>query len=617
MQFDELSRRLKGIEEASIKGSPIRKLYRLIFMPEIWQEAYARIYANKGVITKGINNNTLDGFSMKRVENILQVIRKAKYRFKPVRRVYIPKRTGNKKRPIGIPTGDDKLIQEVARILLERIYEPIFSDKSHGFRPNRSCHTALEQIRKTWKGVKWFIEIDIKGFFDNMDHEIMDKLLAKKIEDKCLINLIQGMLRAGYLENWRYHQTYSGTPQGGIISPVLSNIYLHELDIFMESLTEEFSAGKRRPENPEYKKLGKRRNYLRTKIRKEGKTPELMNEFREIGKTMRNLPSKETHSDHFKRLRYCRYADDFVIGITGTKEDAKEIMQEVVTFLNESLKLQVAEGKSSIKSAKEGITFLSYHIHTWRTDKVVKTKIRGTHTTIRTVAEHISLQVPEIKVMQFCQKYGYGIWNTREHCHRPELLRRSDMEIIMTYNAELMGITNYYCLADDVKRKLGKLQYIANYSLLKTLANKHKTKKSEILKRLKQGKELIYRYEVKGEVKELRVFKLKHMTRKVNNWEADEIPNTLCLASPRSEIVKRLEARECEYCGRSDLPIESHHVKKLKDLKDKPHLAYWQKVMIARNRKTMIICIECHDLLHAGKLPYSRFDSKGINRKAV
>jgi len=340
------------------------------------------------------------------------------------------------------------------------------------------------------------------------------------------------------LEDWRYHQTYSGTPQGGIISPILSNIYLHELDTFMKSLTEEFNAGKRRPENPEYKRLGKRRNYLRAKINEEGKTPELMDEFRKIGETMRSLPSKETHGDHFKRLRYCRYADDFAIGITGTKEDAEEIMQKVVTFLGRNLKLQIAEGKSSIKSAREGITFLSYHIRTWRTDKVVKTKIRGAHTTIRTVAEHISLQVPEARIMQFCQKYRYGDWNTGKYHHRPGLLRRSDAEIIMTYNAELMGITNYYCLADDVKGKLGKLQYIANYSLLKTLANKHKTRKSEILKRLKQGSELIYRYEVKGKEKELKVFKLKHMTKKPNNWGIDEIPDTFCLASPRSEMVR-------------------------------------------------------------------------------
>lgn len=612
MQFDELSRRLKGIEEASKKGSPIRKLHRLIFMPEIWQEAYANIYANKGAITKGINDNTLDGFSMKRVEGILQAIGKAKYRFTPVRRVYIPKRTGNKKRPLGLPAGDDKLVQEVTRIILERIYEPIFSDKSHGFRPNRSCHTALEQVRKNWKGVKWFIEIDIKGFFDNLTHDTMVELLSKKVDDKCLTNLIRGMLKAGYFENWKYHQTYSGVPQGGIISPILSNIYLHELDTFVESSIREFNVGKRRPENPEYQKLGRKRNYLRNKISKKGKIPELMNEFQKIGSLMRELPSKETHGDKYKRLKYCRYADDFILGVTGTKEDAKEIMQKIVEFLDKELNLQISEEKSKIVSAKKGVNFLSYHVHTWRTDKVLKTKIRGTHTSRRTVTEHISLQVPEVKVRQFCQKYGYGDWNKTKPYHRPELLRQSDAEIIMTYNAELRGSANYYCLADDVKSKLSKLLYLANYSLLKTLANKHKTRKTEILKKLRKGNELIYRYKAGNKEKELKVFKLKHMTKKLNNWNPDEIPNTLVLASSKSELVKRLNGKECEYCGRDDLPRESHHVKKLKDLKDKPHLEFWEKIMIARNRRTMVICEECHDLLHAGKLPDKRFNSKWV-----
>lgn len=393
-------------------------------------------------------------------------------------------------------------------------------------------------------------------------------------------------------------------------SPILSNIYLHELDTFVENLTKEFNVGKRRPENPEYKKLGRRRNYLRTKISKEGKTPELMNEFLQIGKRMREMPSKETHGNKFFRLKYIRYADDFVLGITGTKEDAREVMRKVTEFLSKKLSLTISKEKSKIVSAKKGINFLSYHVHTWRSDKVLKTKIRGTHTSIRTVTEHISLQVPQVKISQFCQKYGYGDWNRTKPSHRPELLRLSDAEIIMTYNAELRGISNYYCLADDVKRKLAKLQYIANYSLLKTLANKHKTKKTQILRKLKQGNELIYRYEAKGKVKELKVFKLKHMIKSLKNWDSDEIPNTLFLKSPRSELVKRLNATKCEYCGRSDLPRESHHVKKLKDLRNKPNLQYWQKVMVARNRKTMILCIECQDLLHAGKLPDTRYNSK-------
>jgi RNA-directed DNA polymerase len=602
MQFDFLSKRLKGIEEASIKGSPIRKLHRLIFMPEIWQEAYANIYANKGAITKGINENTLDGFSMKRVEGILQKIRKAKYRFTPVRRAYIPKRNDKrKKRPLGLPTGDDKLLQEVTRIILQRAYEPIFSQHSHGFRPRKSCHTALEQVRKTWKGVKWFIEIDIKGFFDNMNHDIMIELLKKKVDDKCLINLIKGMLKAGYLEEWKYYPTYSGVPQGGIISPLLSNIYLHETDKLVENLMTEFNKSKRRPPNPEYKRLDNRRYKLRKKIKKEGRKPELIEEWKQIGKMMREIPSQKVSGDEYKRLKYCRYADDFILGITGTKADAKEIMQKVVAFLHDELSLQISEKKSGIKLAKKGISFLSYHIHRWRSDKTIRTKVKKAYTTKRTVNEHIRLQVPQEKVKQFCSKYGYGDWYQNKPKHRPALLRSSDAEIVMTYNGELRGLANYYCLADNVKVKLKKLEYLAHYSLFKTVAGKRKTKIGKILKKLKRGNEFIYRYKVQGKAKELKVFKLKHMSKKPKDWNVDYIPNTLWLTTSRSELTKRLNQKECEYCGRKDSEKESHHVKKLKDLRGRPNLQLWQKVMIARNRKTMIICCECPEIPHVEK----------------
>jgi RNA-directed DNA polymerase len=223
MQFDRLNRKLEGITDASIKGNRVKDLFQLMTNnKEIWFEAYANIYSNKGAITKGVNDNTLDGFSEERIEGIMEQLKQKRYRFTPAKRVYIPKRNSRKKRPLGVPTGDDKLVQEVVRILLERIYEPIFSEHSHGFRPNRSCHTALEHIRKKWTAIKWFIEFDIKSFFDSMSHEVMISLLEKKIDDKQFIKLIRCMLKAGYLEEWKYYPTYSGTPQGGIVSPILT-----------------------------------------------------------------------------------------------------------------------------------------------------------------------------------------------------------------------------------------------------------------------------------------------------------------------------------------------------------------------------------------------------------
>lgn len=607
MQFDRLSRRLEGISNASLKGYPIRNLYRLMYMPEIWYEAYANIYSNEGAITKGVNENTLDGFSRERVERIITALREEKYRFTPVRRVYIPKRTGNKQRPLGVPTGDDKLLQEVSRIILERIYEPIFSGNSHGFRPGRSCHTALEQIRQHWTGIKWFIEFDIEGFFSNMDHEIMVKLLEKKIDDRRFIKLIKSMLKAGYLEDWTYHPTYSGTPQGGITSAILSNVYLHELDTFAKKLERTFTKGKGRRANPEYTSLARQKRDIRREIDQTGKRPELIKRLKELDRASKKLPPKDFYDESYRRLRYCRYADDLILGIIGTKDEARKIMEDIKSFLAAELNLRTANDKTGITSGREGVQFLSYYIPMYSTDKIVRGKVKGRYMKRRTVSNRVALRVPEGKAQEFCQRYGYGNWQTQRPVHRPQLYQSSDVEVISTYNAELRGLANYYCLAGDVKAKLGKLEYMSNYSLFHTLAAIHKTKKPRILGKLKRGNEYVCRYEVKGEHREIKVFRLKHMDKRPKAWNVDEMPNTLCLTSPRSELVKRLNYGICEYCGRTDQSLESHHVRKVRALRKRPNLKIWEEIMVARNRKTLVICSECHDLLHAGKLPDSRY----------
>lgn len=606
MQFDRLNKRLEGISDASIKGYPIRNLYRLMYMPEIWQEAYARIYSNKGAVTEGVNQNTLDGFSLERVERIIRSLKEEKYRFSPARRTYIPKRSGSKLRPLGIPTGDDKLVQEVVRILLERIYEPIFSEDSHGFRPNKSCHTALEQIQRGWSGIKWFVEFDIKGFYDNMDHEIMIQLLEKRIDDRRFIKLIGNMLKAGYLEDWKYHPTYSGTPQGGVISPILSNIYLHELDTFVTRLSRQFTKGKRRKINPEYKQVTRQMIHTRKETDLSGKTPELVARLKTLDRIQKTLPSKDQHDPDYKRLRYCRYADDFLIGVIGTLDEAKEIEAVIKTFLEKELRLTVSEDKTGIHTGKKGVEFLSYGIVVNRDHKIMKVKVKSRYTRRRTVVDCIRLSVPEDRPRRFCQKYSYGDWGNMKPVHRPSLCFASDLEIIHLYNAELRGFANYYSLAKDVKVKMSRLEYMSNYSLFKTLARKHKSRMATIISKLRKGNEYIYSYEVKGEPQHVKVFMRKHMIDNPS-YLIDEVPKIPDLISPKSELVKRLNVKVCEYCGESDMSLESHHVRKLKDLRNKPNLQKWEKVMIARSRKTLVICEKCHDLLHAGKLSDTRY----------
>lgn len=607
MQLDRLSKKLEGISDASQKGRRVRDLFQMMTnCKELWFEAYANIYSNEGAITMGVNRNTLDGFSEERVDAIIDKLKRKKYKFRPVRRVYIPKHSG-KKRPLGILIGDDKLVQEVVRILLERIYEPIFSNHSHGFRPNRSCHTALKQIERVWTGVKWYIEYDIENFFNNMNHEIMVHLLEKRIDDRRLINLIKGMLRAGYLEDWVYCPTYSDTPQGGGVSPILSSVYLHELDTFMEHAIKEFHRGKLKRPNPEYTRLQARKKRVRKKIDLVGKRPELMEEYRELGRIQRTIPSRDPHDEGYRRLRYCRYADDLAMGVIGSREDAIRIMNDTKTFIEGELKLRFAEDKTRIVPARQGMEFLSYKIRSVTTDKVIKVRIHGTYNTKRTVRERVRIEVPDGKAQEFCQKCGYGDWQKMIPIHRNGLMNLSDTEIILVYNCELRGLANYYSLAKDMKFKLNRLEYMSNYSLFKTLAAKHKTRKPQIIGKLRRGNEYIHKYNVKGEDRTLKVFQLKHMTKADNRGDIDRIPSLLYLTLAKNELVKRIDKRQCEYCGRKNVPLTVHHVRKLKDLRTNKALSQWQKAMIARNRKTLTICADCHKLLHAGRLPDKRY----------
>jgi group II intron reverse transcriptase/maturase len=217
------------LRERGGRGLPVERLYRQLFNPQLYLMAYGRIYSNKGAMTPGATVETADGMSVAKIERIIDAMRHERYRFSPARRIYIPKKNG-KLRPLGLPTWSDKLVGEVVRLLLEAYYEPQFSDRSHGFRPGRGCHTALGEVADRWSGTTWFIEGDISDCFGSLDHDVMIKILEEKIHDNRFLRLLRDMLNAGYLEDWVWNATLSGAPQGGVVSPILSNIYLHKLD---------------------------------------------------------------------------------------------------------------------------------------------------------------------------------------------------------------------------------------------------------------------------------------------------------------------------------------------------------------------------------------------------
>lgn len=607
MLSETVSKRLLTLGEISAQGKRVNGLFRLMESPLLWYEAYARIYANQGATTPGTDGATLDGFSEGKVALLIEQLKTGTYHPKPTRRVYIPKANG-KKRLLGIPSGDDKLVQEVARQLLERIYEPIFRDSSHGFRPRRSCHTALQTLESTWHAVKWIVDMDIQGFFDSMNHSVMIRLLEERIDDPRFISLIQAFLEAGYLEDWTYHKTYSGTPQGGICSPILSNIYLHELDLFMEALQERFKKGKRRERNKEYRALSDQIASLRKRWDNLAETDQeveqrqaIKREIQQLERQRHTMLSQDPMDAGYKRLRYCRYADDFVIGVIGSRADAESVMAEAKEFIQTTLELTVAEEKSRITQAEQGAIFLGYWVGTYSGQRTIRMRRGRRHTTFKGLSERFQLHVPEERVQRFANAKGYGNYARARAVHRPVLQNLSEAEIVELYNAELRGLANYYALAQDAKAKLHKLAYLWWISLLKTLAVKRKTCVKKVVGSLKQEHGYALMLPEGHRRRTVPLYRLADLLRVVNSGAAvDVIPQTMWVFS-RTELIRRLFARMCEYCGTRQGPFAVHHIRKMKDVKDGK--AAWQQLMMAKRRKTLVLCVTCHQLLHAGKLP--------------
>lgn len=613
---DTVEKRLDSISDLSRQGKRINGLFRLMESPTLWEQAYIEIASNKGALTRGVTENTFDGFSFERVQNIITRIRQGDYRFTPVRRVLIPKANG-KKRPLGVPTADDKLVQGVVKQLLELIYEPVFSDRSHGFRRGRSCHTALESIKDTWTGVKWLVDIDVVGFFDNIDHDILLNLLRRRIDDKRFINLIRSMLRAGYVEDWTFRPSFSGTPQGGVVSPILANIYLHELDEFLTDMKAGFDRGKRRAENPRYRNLTvsiyKRRLRI-DRLLAEGNIAEAekaKEKVRELDAERSSMPSKDGFDPNYRRLVFCRYADDFLIGVIGSKAEAREVMQKVADFLRDRLRLEVSTEKSKVSKASTGTVFLGYKVKTVIGNRRRKTKLGRRTALSRDPRDRIHLLVPRERLVRFNQAKRYGDFGRLKALHRRHLIDSSPLEIVLAYNAEMRGLANYYRLAYCAKFSLRKLWFLWETSLLKTLAFKHRCSVNKVVRRLKTENGLAVRVAANGKERRVEVFNLKHLDRLPQLGRAVDIWPEAHFTKARSDVLDRLRAQTCEYCGAEDQPCEIHHAHRLADMKGTP---LWQQVAAARRRKRIVLCRPCHKALHAGTLSKRQIADRQVRR---
>ena len=577
------------IRERGRRKLPLEGIYRQLYNRDLYLRAYSRLYRNDGAMTPGATDETVDGMTLTKIDAIITALREERYRWTPVRRTQIPKKSG-KLRALGLPTWSDKLLQEVIRSLLEAYYEPQFSQHSHGFRAGRGCHSALEEITQHWRGVKWYVEGDISRCFDSLDHEVMRSILQENLRDNRFLRLLSNLFKAGYLEDWKYHESLSGVPQGSVVGPILSNIYLDRLDQFVETmLLPAHNHGDRRRPHPPYMAL------LNTARRK--RIAGEREKARKLRQQAQKMPSRDPNDPNFRRLWYCRYADDWLLGFSGPREEAEQIKTQLAEFLRDQLKLELSQEKTLITHARtEAARFLGYEIVSQDADDKHCRKVNR-----RCINGAPGLKVPVDVIRAKCSKY----MKRGKPIQRAERLSDSDFTIVAQYQAEYRGVVQYYLRAFNVHR-LWKLHRVMKLSLAKTLADKHR---SSVRKMIRKYQTVVSTPH--GVLKALEVIQPRGADKKplvarfggielrrqkytVMNDRPPQVYNSL-----RSELIQRLLAEVCELCG-SELNCEVHHIRKLADLnqpgqKEKPQ---WVKRMAMRRRKTLVVCQNCHEEIH-------------------
>jgi group II intron reverse transcriptase/maturase len=582
---------LSIIQERGKRGLPLTNVYRMLYNPALYLRAYGKIYRNKGAMTRGATAETVDGMSLSKIKAIIELLRYERYRWTPVRRIYIEKKRSKKLRPLGMPSFSDKLLQEVIRMILEAYYEPQFSPHSHGFRPERGCHTALSESYHQWVGTTYFVEGDIAACFDSLDHTTMMNILQEKMQDGRFLRLVETLLKAGYLEEWRYHQTLSGCPQGSILSPVLANVYLNQLDTFVETvLIPPYNKGERRKTNPAY-----------TRLRDEAQRRRRAGQWKEakaLRKHQQQLPCYDTTDPDYRRLRYLRYADDILLGFAGPHSEAVEIKRQLGDFLQKSLKLTLSQEKTLITHARtQAARFLGYDIVVLHNDQ--KRDKRG-H---RSINGQIGLQVPVEVIKAKCTLYQ----KNGKPVQRTERTNDTVYSIICQYQQEFRGLAEYYQLAVN-RYQLNRLKWVMERSLVATLAHKLRISISKVYDRYEttietpDGPRKVLQVTVEREGGKKPLIARWGGISLARNNKAILNDSIAPVWAGRSELEKRLLADICELCGSRE-HVEVHHIRALKDLerKGQGERPRWAQVMAARRRKTLVACRKCHNDIHAGR----------------
>lgn len=585
--------RLSKLEELNANPAWVNKdLYRLMFRPELYVIAYERIKSSPGNMTPGTDKKTIDGFSMSKIEAIIETMRDESFQFDRAKRIYIPKANG-KLRPLGIPTAKDKIVQEVIRLILESIYDgksSTFSKCSHGFRPGKGTHSCLKEIRD-WHSTNWLIEGDIKACFDEIDHHELINVLAKRIADSRFLDLIRKALKAGYMEGKTPVNSISGSPQGSIVSPMLANVYLHELDIFVESLRTKYEKGERKRVNPKYTAIKKEQLRIAKGIKQA-----TLEQRRALGVNLRKLPSLMHDDPEFIRIKYVRYADDWIIGLDGPLKLAEQLKEEIKNFLMEKLKLTLSVEKTHIRNARtEAAFFLGTLIKIGRggepLHKLIKWK-DGTEFRKRVTGHETHMEAPIQRLINalsekgFCDKLGTPkaktSWIMLEHA-----------QIVLQYNSVLWGLLNYYSFVDNY-RSLKLIQHILQQSAFHTLGRKLQVQKTVLYKKYSPSLRITWK-NAKGETKTSQLKLETKWTTSRRRFMEGQGPKDRLDTFARFRTRSKLNA-DCCICGESE-GVEMHHLRHIR--KDKPK--GFSGVMSAINRKQIPVCTQCHGRIHRGE----------------
>jgi group II intron reverse transcriptase/maturase len=565
------------------------KLIHIVTNPEVLILAYETIKSKPGNETPGVNAQTLDGIDLDWVQSISKLLLAGKYKFKAARRVYIPKKGKNKKRPLTISSPKDKVVQQAMYLVLNAIYEPSFLESSHGSRPGKGNHTALKSIKLKFQGVKWCIEADIESNFPSISHKILLSLLRKRISCEKFLTLVKRSIKAGFIENGVFKESNKGLFQGNVTSPILNNVYLHELDVFMDGLCEDFTSGK-------YRRKSSLFINIQYRIEKETNVAQI----KKLRKELWQVQSKDPMDPDFKRLFYVRYVDDFVIGVVGSKEDATDIKERVKCFLEENLKLVLSDEKSLITHfSKMPITFLGTLIKgNWRTEKQVKlVRKLGVLRKVRITGRPILKA--SIKDL-FLKKTVNGFFKKKARKFVPTkvgwLINFDHADILRYYNSVIRGILNFYSFSNN-RKSLGSLVHGLKFSCARTLALKYK---------LRFASKTFSRFGSKLKCPDtgLELFIPKTFRATEEFAINAPIPDESLFKSWNNKLTKSSLFKYCVICGSSH-QVEMHHVRKIKDLKFKARggkMDFFTMQMASINRKQIPICRTHHKALHKNKL---------------